>query len=132
MTASIIAILELTATLTKSINETRHANMEQARVAVEASNLYSLLTSLRFRVEAARASDPWLNQIKLLGQPEGPLDQFREILEEMVAQLPGPRKRDHVKSVLSWTFTKKQVEEALQRMERLKSLVQCALTEDLW
>jgi hypothetical protein len=64
ITASIIVILQLTTTLTGYINDVRHATREQAKVAVEASNLYSLLTSLRFRVEEARSDDPWLNQVK--------------------------------------------------------------------
>jgi hypothetical protein len=60
MTASIIAILKLTTALTGYINDVRHTTEEQKKVAVEASNLYTLLTSLRFRVEEARSSDPWL------------------------------------------------------------------------
>ena len=58
MTASIIAILELTGTLTRYINDVRKATKEQAQVAVEASNLFGLLTNLRFRVEEARATIP--------------------------------------------------------------------------
>jgi hypothetical protein len=131
MTASIIAILELTSSLTSYINDVRHATREQKRVAVEASNFYSLLTSLRFRVEEARADEPWFNQVKLLGIENGPLDQFKDALEKMVEQVPSSRKRDQVKSALTWKFTKVEVENTLWRMERLKSLVQCALTEDV-
>lgn len=131
MTASIIAILELTTTLTGYINDVRHATKEQAKVAVEASNLYGLLTSLRFRVEEVQSEDPWFNQVKLLGRENGPLDQFKEILDKMVLQISSSRKRDQVKSVLTWKFTKLEVEDALKRMERLKSLIQCALTADM-
>jgi hypothetical protein len=131
MTASIIAILELTSALTSYTNDVRHATREQKRVAVEASNLYSLLTSLRFRVEEAQADEPWFNQVKLLGIENGPLDQFKDALEKMVEQIPSPRRRDQVKSALTWQFTKVEVENALKRIERLKSLIQCALTEDV-
>jgi hypothetical protein len=131
MTASIIAILKLTTALTGYINDVRHATEEQKKVAVEASNLYTLLTSLRFRVEEARSGDPWLDQLKLLGVDHGPLDQFKDVLEQMVGQIPSSRKRDQVKSVLKWKFTKSEVENALKQMERLKSLIQCALTGDV-
>lgn len=131
MTASIIAILELTTTLTGYINDVRHATREQAKVAVEASNLYGLLTSLRFRVEEVQSKDPWFNQVKLLGRENGPLDQFKEVLDKMVLQISSSRKRDQVKSVLTWKLTKLEVEDALKRMERLKSLIQCALTADM-
>jgi hypothetical protein len=87
MTASIIAILELTSKLTSYINDMRRATEEQKQVAMEASNLYGLLTSLRFRVEEARSSDPWYNQVRLLGVENGPLDQFKGILEKMVDQI---------------------------------------------
>jgi hypothetical protein len=131
MTASIIAVLQLTSTLTNYINEARNATAEQAKVAVEASNLYGLLIALRFRVEEARSDDPWFNQVKLLGTGNGPLDQFKDILETMVNQLSTSRKRDQIKAALLWKFTKKEVENALARMERLKSLISCALTNDL-
>jgi hypothetical protein len=131
MTASIIAILELTSALTNYINDVRHATREQKKVAMEASNFYSLLINLRFRVEEARADEPWFNQVKLLGVKNGPLDQFKDALEKMVEYIPSSRKRDQVKSTLTWKFTKLEVENALKRMERLKSLIQCALTQDV-
>ena len=131
MTASIVAILQLTTTLTGYINDVKHATAEQAKVAVEASSLYSLLTSLRFRVEAARSDDPWFNQVRMLGVRGGPLDQFKDVLEKMVEQISFSRKRDQIKSALMWKFSKSEVENALKRMERLKSLINCALTGDL-
>lgn len=131
MTASIIAILQLTTTLTSYINDVRHATKEQAKVVVEATNLYGLLTSLRFRIEEARSDDSWFNQVRLLGTRDGPLDQFKDTLERMVRQISSSRKRDQVKSALTWKFTKSEVEDALKRIERLKSLVNCALTEDV-
>ena len=133
MTASIIAILQLTSTLSGYINDVRKTTKEQEQVAVEASNLFSLLTSLRFRVKRARSDDPWFNQVKLLAVENGPLDQFKVILEKLVERisLSSTRKRDQIKSALTWTFTKSEVDTALERMERLKSLIQCALTQDV-
>ena len=132
MTASIIAILQLTTTLTGYINDVRHATTEQAKVAVEASNLYILLTSLRFQVEAARSDDPWFKQVKMLRIHHGPLDQFKGILQMILLQISSSRKRDQIKSALTWKFTKSEVQNALKRMERLKSLINYALTGDLF
>lgn len=131
MTASIIAVLQLTTALTGYFNDVRNATSEQERVAVEASNLCGLLTSLRFRVAAARFDEPWFNQVKMLGIKHGPLDQLKDILETMVEKISTSRKRDHIKSALMWKFTKKEVEDALKQMERLKTLITCALTDDL-
>lgn len=131
MTASIIAILQLTTKLTGYIKDVRQATTEQAKVAIEASNLYSLLTTFRLRVEAARSDDPWFTQVKMLGMHEGPLDQFQDILKRMVEHISVSRKRDQIRSALKWRFTKSEVEDALKSMERLKSLINCALTGDL-
>ncbi|RMZ86707.1 hypothetical protein DV736_g6069, partial [Chaetothyriales sp. CBS 134916] len=132
VTASIIAVLQLTSTLTSYIRDVRHATREQRKVAMEASNLNSLLTNLQYRVEDAQSSEPWFNQVRLLAIQGGPLDQFKEMLEKMVKQIQSSRKRDQIKSSLMWTFTQTEVENALNRMERLKSLIQCALTEDVF
>jgi hypothetical protein len=131
LTASIVAVLQLAQTLTSCIYEVRNATVEQANLAIEASSLYNLLTTLRFRVEEAGLDDPWFNQVKLLGRENGPLDQFKITLETMVSELSSSRKREQITSALLWKFTKKEVENALARMERLKSLITCALTDDL-
>ncbi len=130
VTASIIAVLQLTTALTTYLNEVRHATAEQKKVAVEASNLYSLLTTLRFRVEDARTDDAWFSQVKSLDVPNGPLDQFKHILEKMVGQITMSGRRNQVKSALTWRWTKAEIEEALQQIERLKTLVSIALTND--
>ncbi|KIW90080.1 uncharacterized protein Z519_09511 [Cladophialophora bantiana CBS 173.52] len=49
----------------------------------------------------------------------------------MVDKLPSPGKSQQLKSALWWKFTKKEVEDVLARMERLKSLINCALMNDL-
>ncbi|KAK5188647.1 hypothetical protein LTR92_011329 [Exophiala xenobiotica] len=49
----------------------------------------------------------------------------------MVKELSTSRKRDQFKAALLWKFTKKEVEDALARIERLKLLINCALTNDL-
>jgi hypothetical protein len=133
LTASIIAVLQLTSTLTGCINEVKNATTEQTKVAVEAGNLYGLLATLRFRAEEAeefQSDDPWYSQVKLLGKRGSPLDQFKDILDTMVNKLSSSRKRDKSKSALLWKFTNTEVEDALARMERLKSLISVALTGD--
>ena len=113
------------------MNDVRHATAEQAKVAIEASNLYSLLTSLRFRVEMAQAHDTWFKQVCLLGTHDGPLDQFKDILEKLTTQVSVSTKKSQIKSALKCKFTKSEIQDALNRMERLKSLINCALNSDL-
>ena len=126
ITASIIAVLELNGTLMNYANSVRHAPKERTRFAREASNMYALLTNLRFRMEDAHSGDPWFDQVKLLGAPSGVFDQFKLILERLVAKI-------HSNSTLSnliWKFEKREIEEALMLLERLKTFVSLALTND--
>ena len=131
MTAGIVALLQLTTTLTSYINDLRQATKEQAAVAIEASNLYCLLTSLRFRVEAAHSDDPWLSQVKMLGVTNGPLDQFRSKLQKVVDHIPSSRRRDRIKLAVMWTLTKAEVDKLLGQIERMKTFINCAMTNDL-
>ncbi len=81
---SVITVLELTVVLMRYVNDVRNAPKERAQLAREASNVYALLTSLRFRVEDAQSGDPWFDQIRLLAADNGALSQFRTILEKLV------------------------------------------------
>ena len=117
MTASIIVVLQMTATLTSHINDVRHASKEQAKVATEARGVYSLLTHLRFCVREARTDDLWFNQVKLLNTPNGPLDQFKMIPETMVAKVESKSKLGQIKDAITWTFSKAEATEALNQIE---------------
>ena len=54
MTASNIAILQITESVISYLNAIRNPSADQRNNAIEASSHYALLTTLRFRVEAAR------------------------------------------------------------------------------
>ena len=101
ITASIVTVLQLTTTLATYFHGVRYATAEQAKVAVEATALCSLLTSLRYRVEAVHSDDLWFNEVRMLGIQNGPLDQFKDTLEKIVKQLSTSRKRDQIKSALT-------------------------------
>ena len=136
ISASIIALLQLTSTVIEYLNEVRNASKEQHEIAIEASNLYGLLVRLRYRVDAAHnTEDGWFGQIKALGAPTGPLNQLKESLEKLVIQpdiLRPEKKRDRIVSALQWHWNKGDADEILQRIERLKSLIALALTNDLF
>ena len=125
---SVIAVIEFTVALTNYINDVRNAPKERAQLGREASNLYALLTSLRYRVEDAQTDDPWFKQIKLLAAKDGALGQFKTLLERLVAKLHSSSK---LKDLL-WKFNKPEVDEALAQIERLKSLIIVALSTDLF
>ena len=133
ITASVIAIVGLTTKLTGFLSEVKSASDQQRHLAIEASNLSFLLTSLRFRVDKAARADPWFHNVQMLASPDGPLDQLRATLENITSRLDLSSSHigDRLRSALLWPFSKSEIKDALVRIERLKSLISCALTDDL-
>ena len=128
--ASVIAVLQLTTKVVGYLNSVKNATKDQARCAIEASNVLSLLTSLRFRLEEASRNDPWYCAIRALAVENGPLDQYKDALERLldkIAPQDGPGK---VRGVLLWILDKQEVAEILSKVERLKALTQIALEMD--
>ncbi|KAK5949822.1 hypothetical protein OHC33_009211 [Knufia fluminis] len=130
ITASILAILKLTESLTKFIIDTNRATNDQQKLAAEANSLTGLLIQLHCRVKEARSNDPWFNHAKFLVANNGPLEQFQHILEKIVQQTTSFSNRERLQAALTWKWTKSEVNDALNRIERLKTLINIALTND--
>jgi hypothetical protein len=129
--ASIAQIIDATTKVLRYLNDVKNAPKARAQVAQEASLLLALLTSLRYRLEDTNAKDPWVQGVMTLGMASGPLDQFREALEALAGKLQSSGTAKSVGKALSWYFEKKEVDEFLNRMERLKSFIALALQGDI-
>ena len=130
VTASIIAILQLTSKVIEYIDDVRDAPKERARLAIEASNLYSLLIILRYRIEDGRSNEAWYTAIRLLGVQNGPLDQYKDALEQLQRKIVSGSGIKKIGHALLWKFSKEEITGLLSRMESLKSLIQIALEMD--
>ena len=129
--ASIAQIIDATTKVLRYLNDVKNAPKARARVAQEASLLLALLTNLRYRLEDTNAKDPWVQRVMTLGMAGGPLDQFGEALEELAGKLQSSGTAKLVGKALSWHFEKKEVDDFLNRMERLKSFIALALQGDV-
>ena len=130
ITASIIALLQLTNTVIGYLNDVKDASTDRARCALEASNLYNLLVTLRFRLEEGRSNEPWYAAVRALGVENGPLDQYKHALEQLQTKITSGRGINKMGNTLLWKYIKEEVTSILSRMERLKTLVQIALEMD--
>ncbi|MCJ1471194.1 hypothetical protein MMC07_009842, partial [Pseudocyphellaria aurata] len=130
VTASIIALLQLSSTVLGYLNDVKDASRDRAKCAVEISNLYSLLFSLRSRLEEGSSDEPWNNEVRALGVKDGPLDQFKQALEQLQTKMTGGSRRKKVGDALRWKFSKEEITSIFARIERLKTLVQVALQMD--
>lgn len=127
---SIITILQLSNKVLGYLNDVKDASKDRVKCALETSNLYNLLVNLRFRLEEGSSNDPWYNAVRALGVENGPLDQFKQALEELQTKMTRGGSLKKVGDALAWKFSKEEVTSILARIERLKTLVQIALQMD--
>ncbi|OBT65134.1 hypothetical protein VE03_04734 [Pseudogymnoascus sp. 23342-1-I1] len=120
LTASIIGVLQATATIVSYVNDARDAPSDQARFAKETQSLSDLLTNLICRLNGGKdKSEAWYAEVESLGKPDGPLAQD---------QGRGGAGEDRKYAVVE--VIKEEVASILFQIERMKSLIQIALQMD--
>lgn len=129
-TASIIAILQLSAKVLSYLNDVKDASKGREQCAIEASNIHSLLTKLRFRLEEGHSHQSWFIEVQALAVENGPLDQFKQALETLQTKMTDGGRLKKVGEALIWKFRKEEVDAILVQMERLKTLTEIALLMD--
>ncbi|KAI1751736.1 hypothetical protein F4782DRAFT_540762 [Xylaria castorea] len=122
-TAGIIAVLQLTTTVVKYLNNVKNASKDQKRFAIEASNLLALLTKLKCCLEESAPTDPLHAGVRQHATKNGILDQYKAALETLVAKVIPEGGAGKVSAALLWPFKQKEIEEILRIIERLKSLI---------
>lgn len=130
LVASIVQLINTTATVIQYLNDVKDAPKTRARLAREASDLLALLTDLRYRVEEAESTEPWFTNIRSLGLAGGPLSQFQEAIETLEKKLRPESGLRKLGKTLLWTLEKGDIELILSKIERLKTFVSLALQND--
>lgn len=130
LTASIIAVLQLTTEVIKYLNDVKDAPKDRARFAMEASSLSNLLVSLRYRLDEGKSNEAWYKEVNLLGVQDGPLDHYKHALEELQLKVVNGKGLAKIGKSLVWKWGKEEVASILSRIEHLKTLVQVALQMD--
>jgi hypothetical protein len=85
--ASVIAVLKLTGAVVGYLNDVENAPKECRQCTIEACNIQTLLTNLRFRFEDRQADRPWFTAVQALGFENGPLDQYKQALEQLLSMV---------------------------------------------
>ncbi|PVH90781.1 hypothetical protein DM02DRAFT_411112 [Periconia macrospinosa] len=130
VTASIIAVLQLSAKVLGYLNDVKGASKDRTQCALEMLSLCSLLYKLRDHVETGDVSQPWYTAARDLGVENGPLDQFKQALEALQAKMTYRGRLKKAGEALVWKFKKEEVASILDRIERLKTVVEIALQMD--
>ena len=128
--ASIIAVLQLTGEVIKYLKDIKDALKECRYCATKASDLHSILINLLYHLNQDQTGDAWFTAVRNLNIENGPLDQYKQALEQLQSRVEIQHGIQKVKQRLLWKFSKEEVASILARMERLKSLVSIALEMD--
>ncbi|KAF2678029.1 hypothetical protein K458DRAFT_143201 [Lentithecium fluviatile CBS 122367] len=100
VTASIIAILQLSSKVVGYLTNVKDALRESTTCAVEVSNLHSLLLNLRFHLEEGNANTLWHTAVQALAVENGPLDQFKQALETLQTKMTDRGRRKKARDML--------------------------------
>jgi hypothetical protein len=130
VSASIIAVINLTTSAIQCIRDIAHAPKECSEILIEVCATSGILYALRDSVSQARDDQTWMATIQWLGVPNGPLARFQIALECLLSHVGPTNGLRKAGRVLTWPFKKEEARDILNSIERQKSLLILALQND--
>lgn len=132
-TASIIAILQLSAKILQYLRAVSGASNDRNKLILEISSLRGILQTLQDTLKDASMTT-WAPTLHSLADSDGPLALVEAALKE-IARKVGKHSRTSsgIKSLassVSWPFKEREVEKLLGVIERQKSLLLLAFDND--
>ena len=126
ISASIVALLQLSATVVKFLRDVKGAPADIKRLLMEIGSLKGLLSILEDAIDSDDPDD--LATIQSLGGPSSPLEQCHVALARLaiIAQAKGGK----AWAALQWSFKKGEVADILGVIERQKTLFGLAVQKD--
>ncbi len=128
--ASIIAVIEMTGTITQYLASVKGASKERQTILKELSNVTGILFVLKDQADEAEHDDSWNTTLRALDVPNGPLEQFKAALESLAAKLAPVDGMKKFRKSLKWPFEEKEIKDILNRIERQKALLNLARQND--
>ena len=131
VTASIVALLELSAKVIVYLSDVKNGSEDRGKVLSEIASVNCILYSLQEKAHEDKQNDAWSSTFQSLDVAKGPLDQIRTALESLSKKLAPPStslKRVH--KAMTWPFQKGEIKEILERIERAKALLNLARQND--
>ena len=122
VSASIIAVLGLTGTVIQCLNAVKDAPEDRKRILSELCGINSMLYTLQGKATEAQHDRSWSRTLHSLCMPNGPIMQFKIILERLAKRLEPSKGLKKVGAVITWPFQKGEVKELLNTLERQKTL----------
>ncbi|KAL8935119.1 MAG: hypothetical protein Q9216_005580 [Gyalolechia sp. 2 TL-2023] len=126
LAASLSQLAKLAVQTVQYLNDIKDVSKDQATLLQEASNVLSLLISLRTRLQQSSSQEDWFLGIRSIGASGGPLDQLRNALNEINLAMSAK----DVGYTLKWPLGKAKRKGMLDCIERAKSAISLALQND--
>jgi hypothetical protein len=140
VTAGFIAVLQAAATAIQYVKDVKTGSSDRTRLRDELRSTVLVLEMLRDRLEdSAAAADATGGQTLLMrsavmesfAAPHGPLLLFKQLVEDIVAKLAPLDRLRRLAQPFRWPFDKKDVNEMLAALERLKLNFNFIIQNDL-
>jgi hypothetical protein len=130
ISASIIAILQLTGTVVQYLRDIEGASEDRQTVLNEVSSNSGVLSLLKELADRLSLDDDWFITIKSLYGPGGALEKYEVMLQRLAAKLKPAEGMKKLGKSLIWPFQKGEIREILNSMQRQHNLFNLALQND--
>jgi len=130
ITASIIAIIQLSSVVVEYINGVRGATKERKRLRDGVRACEFILQQLKDDADDTEEGKAWSETIKALEGADAPLGRLWVALNIVKEKLKPKTGLEKALMSLKWPFSEKEVEKIIWSVEREKTLLQLALTND--
>lgn len=130
LAASIAALLQVSQYVLGYLSDIRDASEERIRLLLELSSITGILLTLKDLAQRAEAGEEYLDAIRSLHVPNGPLAQFKSALDRLAKKLEPATGLRRVGKVLAWPFKKEEIKDILGIIERSKTRFTLALQGD--
>ncbi|KAF4627318.1 hypothetical protein G7Y89_g10840 [Cudoniella acicularis] len=124
ITASIIAILQLSSAVIQYLRDIGHSGGSKNSLLLEISATKGILETVKDLRANANQTDPILENVELLQEPLNNYEALLKKLENVLSTSSGLKK---VGKALKWPFVKAEITETLTALERYKTLFGLAL-----
>lgn len=125
--ASIIAVLQLAASVAGYINTAIGATKERKRLREEVRACQYILHQLKDEVDDSEEGTAWLETVEALEAPDAPLGRLWTALNTVKLKLRPKEGIPKTLVGLKWPFSEKEVEKMFAAIEREKALLELAL-----
>ncbi len=129
--STLSSLIGLVGTVGSFIKDVIKSTRDRAKFKSECEATRVMLEGLMDVVaKESEGTGPWLRSVCQLAEKGGGFDALTECLEEIQTMLPRPGRFEEFLQRGTWFLDKKDMAEALLRMERVKSLIDIALGMD--